>query len=138
MTLESALSRVAAMLGVALDWMALEEFLPPYADPQLRKSVLASSFERIHRANLNATFPGGLTLTDALNRRDVLDLRLKALRSAADTASQRQTRCSNSEVRILSVIPARDFQKQVDALAMARRELETDIQQANWFTELSS
>ena len=44
MTLDSALSRVAAMLGVALDWMALEEFLPPYADPQLRRSALASSF----------------------------------------------------------------------------------------------
>jgi segregation and condensation protein A len=44
MTLESALSRVAAMLGVAMDWMALEEFLPPYADPQLRRSALASSF----------------------------------------------------------------------------------------------
>jgi len=44
MTLESALSRVQAMLGVALDWMTLEEFLPPYADPQLRRSALASSF----------------------------------------------------------------------------------------------
>ena len=44
MTLESALSRVGLMLGVALDWMALEEFLPPYADPQLRRSALASSF----------------------------------------------------------------------------------------------
>ena len=44
MTLDSALSRVAAMLGVALDWMTLEEFLPPYVDPQLRRSALASSF----------------------------------------------------------------------------------------------
>jgi len=44
MTLESALSRVQAMLGVAMDWMTLEEFLPPYADPQLRRSALASSF----------------------------------------------------------------------------------------------
>ena len=49
MTLESALSRVAAMLGVALDWMALEEFLPRaneagWADPRLRRSALASSF----------------------------------------------------------------------------------------------
>jgi segregation and condensation protein A len=44
MTLESALSRVAAMLGVTMDWMTLEEFLPPYADPQLRRSALASSF----------------------------------------------------------------------------------------------
>ena len=44
MTLDSALSRVSAMLGVAIDWMRLEEFLPPHADPQLRRSALASSF----------------------------------------------------------------------------------------------
>lgn len=44
MTLDSALSRVAAMLGVSLDWMELREFLPPHADPQLRRSALASSF----------------------------------------------------------------------------------------------
>ena len=44
MTLDSALSRVSAMLGVALEWMRLEEFLPPYADAQLRRSALASSF----------------------------------------------------------------------------------------------
>lgn len=44
MTLDSALSRVSSMLGVALDWMRLEEFLPPHAAPQLRRSALASSF----------------------------------------------------------------------------------------------
>ena len=44
MTLDSALDRVSAMLGVALDWMELREFLPPHAEPRLRKSALASSF----------------------------------------------------------------------------------------------
>lgn len=44
MTLDSALSRVSAMLGVTLDWMELREFLPPHADPRLRRSALASSF----------------------------------------------------------------------------------------------
>ena len=44
MTLESALDRVSAMLGVTLDWIQLEEFLPPQADPRLRRSALASSF----------------------------------------------------------------------------------------------
>ncbi len=44
MTLDSALSRVSSMLGVTLDWMELREFLPPHADPRLRKSALASSF----------------------------------------------------------------------------------------------
>lgn len=44
MTLERALDRVSAMLGVTLDWMRLEDFLPPYADRCLRKSAFASSF----------------------------------------------------------------------------------------------
>ncbi len=44
MTLESALERVSAMLGVTLDWIALEDFLPPHAEPRLRRSALASSF----------------------------------------------------------------------------------------------
>ncbi|MDE2595586.1 MAG: segregation/condensation protein A [Sphingomonadales bacterium] len=44
MTLDSALTRVSAMLGVSLDWMELRDFLPPHADPRLRRSALASSF----------------------------------------------------------------------------------------------
>jgi segregation and condensation protein A len=44
MTLESALDRLAAMLGVTLDWMELKDFLPAHSDPRLRRSALASSF----------------------------------------------------------------------------------------------
>jgi segregation and condensation protein A len=44
MTLDSALERVSAMLGVTLDWMDIRDFLPPRAAPALRKSALASSF----------------------------------------------------------------------------------------------
>lgn len=50
MTLESALARVSSMLGVALDWIELRDFLPSsrdgggWNDPRLRRSALASSF----------------------------------------------------------------------------------------------
>jgi len=44
MTLEEALDRVAAMIGMALDWTYLESFLPQTQDPQFRRSCLASSF----------------------------------------------------------------------------------------------
>jgi segregation and condensation protein A len=48
MTLESALARMSEVLGVALDWMDLRDFLPAgrgeWADPKLRRSALASSF----------------------------------------------------------------------------------------------
>ncbi|MGD9663703.1 MAG: ScpA family protein [Novosphingobium sp.] len=49
MTLETALDRVSSMLGMALDWMELREFLPRQtsahgSDPRLQRSALASSF----------------------------------------------------------------------------------------------
>ena len=44
MTLDSALDRVSAMLGVALDWLEIRDFLPLHAEPRLQRSALASSF----------------------------------------------------------------------------------------------
>ncbi|WP_260926621.1 segregation and condensation protein A [Novosphingobium sp. 9] len=48
MSLDTAIERVSSMLGVAVDWMELRDFLPPahdaWANPQLRRSALASSF----------------------------------------------------------------------------------------------
>jgi segregation and condensation protein A len=44
MTLDEAIERVARMIGMAIEWTAIEEFLPSTDDPQLRRSALASSF----------------------------------------------------------------------------------------------
>jgi len=44
MTLESALERVSALLGVRLEWIELRDFLPAHAEPKLKRSALASSF----------------------------------------------------------------------------------------------
>jgi segregation and condensation protein A len=49
MTLDSAIERVSAMLGVRLEWTELREFVPKlqdagWADRRLRRSALASSF----------------------------------------------------------------------------------------------
>ncbi len=65
MTLDSAIDRVSAMLGVTLDWMELRDFLPPHAEPRLRRSALASSFvaalelARIGKAELTQDAPFG-------------------------------------------------------------------------------
>ncbi|GAA5531958.1 DIP1984 family protein [Deinococcus aluminii] len=110
--------------------LLLNEFLTVTA-------ALESLLPRIHRANLTTTLEGGdLTLTEALTRRDMLDLRLRVLRGMAEAATLKQTRYSNSEVKLVAVVPARDLQKQVDALAQERRELDTRIQQTNWLTDL--
>jgi segregation and condensation protein A len=44
MTLEVAIARVAALVGSAIDWRAIEAFLPEQASVALRRSALASSF----------------------------------------------------------------------------------------------
>jgi len=44
MTLDEAIDRVSRMIGMAIEWTTLESFLPDTADPQLRRSALASSF----------------------------------------------------------------------------------------------
>ncbi len=44
MTLEEALQRVERMVGIRLEWTALEAFLPATQDEEFRRSALASSF----------------------------------------------------------------------------------------------
>lgn len=44
MTLDTALERVAAMVGSAVEWRAIEHFQPDAVSEQLRRSSLASSF----------------------------------------------------------------------------------------------
>jgi len=44
MTLEEAIERVSRLLGIAVEWTAIEDFLPATQDRQLRRSALASSF----------------------------------------------------------------------------------------------
>jgi segregation and condensation protein A len=44
LTLDEALHRLEKLLGASIDWATLESFLPETADPQFRRSALASSF----------------------------------------------------------------------------------------------
>lgn len=44
MTLETALERLADMVGMRVDWSTIESFLPEGTDPLYRRSALASSF----------------------------------------------------------------------------------------------
>ena len=44
MTLEEAIERVSRMIGMAVEWTGIEDFLPATDDPQLQRSALASSF----------------------------------------------------------------------------------------------
>jgi segregation and condensation protein A len=44
MTLDDAIERVSKMIGMAIDWTEIGNFLPTSDDPAFRRSALASSF----------------------------------------------------------------------------------------------
>ncbi len=44
MTLDEALERIARLIGAAVNWTDIQQFLPAGDDPELQRSALASSF----------------------------------------------------------------------------------------------
>ena len=97
---------------------------------------LARLIARINRTNLSATLADGTTLTDALARRDVLALRFRTLDSIATAAAAKQSRYSRSEIKMVATLNVSTLRKQLDEIAQQRRELEGQLQAANWSVDL--
>ncbi len=90
---------------------------------------------RINKTN-NETKAGDRTLTDLIARRDCLKQRVSILRSFLDECSEKVSRYSKAEIRILSTVPVAEMQKQVDGYSKQLRETDELIQELNWTTDL--
>lgn len=89
---------------------------------------------QINRTNAATRLPSGETVTEALARRDVLEMRASALRAAIRAATNDGLlgRYSRSEIRLVRQIRVKDVQARLDAFAKERRELDTRLQEHNW------
>lgn len=92
--------------------------------------------QKINRTNSATIFEGNQTLADVLGERDVLLKRCTAYRHLAQMASITQNVYSKSEVKFVSTVNVGDVQKRADELSKAYRELDCQIQELNWKTEL--
>ena len=115
----------------------------PSEDPSLLIAAFeedAAQLERlirqINRTNLSVEVEPGMTLTDALARRDTLRLRAGAYRELAEYGSVTQTRHLRSEIKFVSAIDVRAVQQRADALSRELRELDAQVQAANWKYDL--
>ena len=149
MKLATALSERAdlqkriADLGNRLKFNAkIQEGETPSEDPQVLLAELDKDFERleeliarINHTN-NQTRYGEVTLTDLIAKRDCLNSKLRTMRAFLDSASEKVTRYSKTEIRIMSTVPVAELQKQVDRLSKELRETDETIQGLNWTTEL--
>ena len=114
----------------------------PSEDPNELLNELNKDFERLEeliaRINYtnNETKSGERTLTDLIAKRDCLRQKIGILRTFLNTASEKVSRYSKTEIRILSTVPVSDLQKEVDRLSNELRETDETIQGLNWTTEL--
>lgn len=92
--------------------------------------------QRINRTNAATPFGEGRTLADALALRDVTKIKMGAYRELAQAASITQQRTTRSEVKFRSTVNVAETQQQADSLAKAYRELDAQIQAANWLTDI--
>ena len=84
----------------------------------------------------SSTVSGGMTVTELIAKKDVLNRKLSIYRHFLMTASQTAQRATRSEIKILSTVNVREYQQKADGLAKRLRILENRIQQINWTTEL--
>jgi hypothetical protein len=99
--------------------------------------TLESLIVSINRTNAGTDVRPGLTLTAALARRDVLGVRHGAFKAAADSVAVKAARYSRSEIRMTRTLDVSALRSRLDDLARERRELDAEIQAANWTVDLA-
>ena len=96
---------------------------------------LESLIVRINRTNQETTWEGK-TLTEMIAAKDVLSLHLSTLRAILDEANVRSDRFSRNEIKFVRTVDVNELQKKVDDLSRDLRVLDSQLQQANWSTDL--
>lgn len=134
--IENLQSRIMANLKV-------QENDEPHEDPAalLKESFdlneqLCSLVKSINARNNIATLPNGQSLSEALADRDMLMKKRNLLAAIAAKANERDYRLTHTEVKMCVTIPIGQMQKQIDSISSDFRELDTQIQAANWTTDL--
>src|SRR3954454_9219334 len=146
MKLGEALARRAELqtrLGEIRDRLRISALVQEGDSPPEDPAPLLAEFEQvadelealiaeINRTNAQIRLGSGATLTAALAKRDVLGWRHGALKAVADATAQQQARYSRSEIRVTRTFDVGALRRRIDDIARDRRELDVEIQAANW------
>ena len=97
---------------------------------------ITSLIKRINKTNGLTPFNEDLTLSEALAERDALLEKRSLLASAAEQASGKQDRYSRTEIKYVSTINVKAFQKEIDRISQEYRNIDTKIQGLNWNIDL--
>jgi hypothetical protein len=123
--------------------LKVQEGDKPSEDPKLLMKELERIsdelivlIQRINRTNSNTFLKEGVTITDALARRDVLMMKISVYRALAQSAVITQERYRRMEVKFTNTVDVASLQQNTDDLSKEHRELDARIQEINWRIEL--
>ena len=109
--------RIAELSGRLNNNARVQDGEKPSEDPVELLKELNKNFDRleeliarINHTN-NETKSGDMTLTDLIAKRDCLKKKIAIMRSFLNTASEKVSRYSNTEIRILSTVSVSELQK---------------------------
>lgn len=97
---------------------------------------LTNIIKRINKTNNITPFNDDMMLSDALVERDALLEKRSLFSNAANQASEKQDRYSKTEIKYISTIDIKEFQKEIDRLSKEYRKFDTKIQGLNWNVDL--
>lgn len=110
-----------------------QELLAQY---QQTASKLEKLVVMINQANHQVSLSNGLTMVEALAKRDRLKAEHGMLMNLANSATVSHDRYSRSEIKMLAAMDVKYIRQQADQIAKQHRELDILIQQANWQTDI--
>ena len=92
--------------------------------------------KQVNARNSVAMLTDGRTLAEALADRDGLKKERDLLAAVACSAMERDYRLTHTELKTRVTVSVAELQKRADTLSREYRELDAQIQAANWTTEL--
>ena len=107
-----------------------------FAEYRQAATKLEQLIVKINLANNRIQLESGQLMVEALAKRDRLKAEHNTLINLADAATQTFDRYSRSEIKTLAAIDVKNIRKQIDEIAKQHRQLDTQIQQANWLSEI--
>ena len=137
------MKRIAQLQGRITNNVKVQEGDEPLENPDELMKELDSCLEqlediifRINATNMQTVNSKGVSLTQLMAQRDVLTMRVNTLRSVFNSASESQSRYSQSEIKMVTVVDVKKLGKRVDDLSAKLRVLDMEIQALNFATDL--
>ena len=91
---------------------------------------------RINVTNMQLKSATGVPLTRLLAQRDVLTMRISAMRHIFDAALESNSRYSRTEIKTVTIIDVKGLGREIDEHSLSLRRLDMEIQALNFAAEL--